>query len=113
MSTFFLLQVMVMSGQRAVMARNEAQEAKKRFDKNYENSHSHSDEKQQQFSDYADDEDYEMDDDDDERAFVTTTTTEKSHKRIRMYKNDKRHKSKASSTIGAKLQNLQLIRSSM
>lgn len=107
---------MVMSaGQRAVIARNEEHEAKKRFDQNYENLHSHPEEQQhnqqQQFIDYEDDEDYAMDDND-EREFVTTT---KSHKRIRgKYKSDKRHKSKTSfSTIGPKLQNLQLIRSSI
>lgn len=107
---------MVMSaGQRAVLARNEEKEAKKRFDQNYDNP-PHSDE-QQHFNDYSDDGDYDMDDD--ERALVTTTTA-KSYKRIRgKYKNDKRHKSKAlaplsfSSTIGPKLQNLQLLRSSM
>lgn len=105
-------------GQRTVIARNEAQEAKKRFDRNYGNPHAHSDEQQQQqqfTADYEDAGDYEMvddDEDDDERAVLATT---KSHKRLRgKYKSDKRHKSKASSsTIGAKLQNLQLIRSSM
>lgn len=100
------------AGQRTVIARNDAQDVKKRFDQNYENPHLHSDEQQQQFSDYEEEGDYEMVEDDDEGAFVTTA---KSHKRIRgKFKNDKRHKSKASSsTIGAKLQNLQLIRSSM
>lgn len=118
------------AGQRAVLARNEGQqqEAKKRFDQSYENIHlqqqQYSDEQQQQqqqqhhqFNDYEDEVgDYDIDNDDDERAFVTTTS--KSHKRIRgKYKSisDKRHRSKASSssTIGPKLQNLQLIRSSM
>lgn len=108
---------MVMSaGQRAVLARNEEKEAKKRFDQNYDNP-PHSDE-QQHFNDYSDDVDYDMEED--ERALVTTTTA-KSNKRIRgKYKNDKRHKSKSlpsstslSSTIGPKLQNLQLVRSSM
>jgi hypothetical protein len=102
---------MVMSaGQRAVIARNEEKEAKKRFDRNYENP-SHSDEQQQQIE-YADEEDYDVEDDDGGLA-----TTTKSHKRIRgKYKNEKRHKSKTlplSSTIGPKLQNLQLIRSSI
>lgn len=105
---------MVMSaGQRAVLARNEDKEAKKRFDQNYDNP-PHSDE-QQHFNDYSDDGDYDMDDD--ERALVTTTT-EKSYKRIRgKYRSDKRHKWKALapllSTIGPKLQNLQLVRSSI
>lgn len=104
------------AGQRAVLARNEEKEAKKRFDQNYDNP-PHSDE-QQHFNDYSDDVDYDMEED--ERALGTTTTA-KSYKRIRgKYKNDKRHKSKSlssstslSSTIGPKLQNLQLVRNSM
>lgn len=106
------------AGQRAVIARNEVQEAKKRFDHNYENPHSHSDEQshhqqqQQQYNDYEDEVEYDIDGDDDERTLLTST---KSHKRIKgKYKSDKRHKSKtSSSTIGPKLQNLQLIRSSI
>lgn len=103
------------AGQRAVFARNEEKEVKKRFDQIYDNP-PHSDE-QPHFSDY-DDSDYDMDDD--ERALVTSTTA-KSIKRIRgKFKNDIRHKSKTlssstslSSTIGPKLQNLQLVRSSI
>lgn len=101
------------TGQRTVLARNEEKEAIKRFDQNYDNP-PHFDE-QQHFNDYSDDGDYDMDDD--ERALVAATT-EKSYNRIRgKYKSDKRHKSKAleplSSTIGPKLQNLQLVRSSI
>lgn len=96
---------MVMSaGQRAVIARNEENTAKKRFDQNYESNHS------DEFAGEYDDGDYDVNMDD-----VTAGMT-KYHKRIRTKLNnyEKRHKSKTlSSTIGPKLQNLQLIRSTM
>ena len=94
------------AGQRAVFARNEENEAKKRFDSNYENARS------DELTEYADDEDYSVGMDD---GAMTPTMT-KNHKRIRgkqqqQQRQQKRHKLKA--TIGPKLQNLQLIRSTM
>ena len=94
------------AGQRAVIARNEENEAKKRFDQNYENVRS------DELTEYADDEDYGISMDD---GAMTATMT-KNHKRIRgkqqqQQHQQKRHKLKG--TIGPKLQNLQLIRSTM
>ncbi|KAG5669815.1 hypothetical protein PVAND_000108 [Polypedilum vanderplanki] len=95
--------VMVMSaGQRMNIARNE-NEARKRFDQNYENIRS-----EEQFTEYDDGDydDYENVDD----------IGSKNHKRIRE-KQEKLHKSRAhgplTSTIGTKLQNLQIVRSNM
>lgn len=93
------------AGQRAVIARNEENEAKKRFDQNYENARS------DELTEYADDEDYSVSMDD---GAMTATMT-KNHKRIRgkqqQQHQQKRHKLKG--TIGPKLQNLQLIRSTI
>lgn len=98
---------MVMSaGQRAVLARNEENEAKKRFDQNYESTRS------DEFTDY-DNTDY-VEVESHNSGIVTTKAKNQHHKRIRgkqqqqQQKSEKHHKSKAlSSTIGPKLQNLQ------
>lgn len=91
------------AGQRAVIARNEENEVKKRHDQNYENLRS------DEITEYADDEDYvgNMDD-----GAMTPTMT-KNHKRIRGKQQQHQRRHKLKGTTGPKSQNLQLIRSSL
>lgn len=95
---------MVMSaGQRAVFARNEENEGKKRLDQNYDNIRS------DELTDYADEEDYFAGIDD----TAMTSTMAKNHKRIRGKQQQQQKRRKTKGTIGPKLQNLQLIRSTL